>query len=102
MFFCFFLCFFEQFVFCLDVCCGTGTIGLCVAKQFGHRIKKLIGLEIIEEAVKDARYNAELNGIKNVEFLVGFPTEIVEEAFSKHVDENDRVVAVFDPRCGFS
>lgn len=43
----------------LDVCCGTGTIGLCMAKE----VKKVVGVEIVAEAVHDARNNAQLNGI---------------------------------------
>lgn len=43
----------------LDICCGTGTIGLTMAKT----VKKLVGLELCHQAVEDARRNAELNGI---------------------------------------
>jgi tRNA/tmRNA/rRNA uracil-C5-methylase (TrmA/RlmC/RlmD family) len=44
----------------LDVCCGTGTIGLCVAAS-NEQVKKVVGVELCEAAVKDARRNAELN-----------------------------------------
>lgn len=43
----------------LDVCCGTGTIGLCVASGAG----KVIGIEICEPAVEDAKKNAERNAV---------------------------------------
>ena len=49
----------------LDLYCGTGTIGLSMAKNAKH----LIGAEIIEQAVKDARINAGANGIENAEFI---------------------------------
>lgn len=49
----------------LDLYCGTGTIGLTMAKD----CKKLIGVEIIDDAVKDARQNAVNNGITNAEFI---------------------------------
>lgn len=49
----------------LDLYCGTGTIGLTMAKQAG----RLIGVEVVESAVKDAKENAERNGIQNAEFL---------------------------------
>jgi 23S rRNA (uracil1939-C5)-methyltransferase len=49
----------------LDLYCGTGTIGLSMAKDAGH----VIGVELIEQAVEDAKKNAELNGIENAEFL---------------------------------
>ncbi len=51
----------------LDLYCGTGTIGLTMAES----CKKLIGVEIIEDAVKDAYKNAEINGIDNAEFICG-------------------------------
>lgn len=48
-----------------DLYCGTGTIGLSMA----HKIKKLVGVELVSEAVECAKRNAELNGIKNAEFF---------------------------------
>ena len=51
----------------LDVCCGTGTIGLCLAS----RAKKVYGVELIEEAVKDANANARDNGVENALFCAG-------------------------------
>lgn len=51
----------------LDVCCGTGAIGISLSP----RLKKVIGIELIEQAVEDAKYNAALNGIQNCEFLSG-------------------------------
>lgn len=49
----------------LDMYCGTGTIGLTMA----HRVKELIGVEVVEPAVQDARTNAENNGIQNARFI---------------------------------
>ena len=49
----------------LDLYCGTGTIGLSMAKK----AKKIIGVEIVEQAVEDARKNAAENGIENAEFI---------------------------------
>ena len=51
----------------VDLYCGTGTIGLSMAKK----AKKLVGVEIVEGAVKCARENAERNGVKNAEFFCG-------------------------------
>lgn len=53
-----------------DVCCGTGTIGLCIAKN-SKALKEIVGLEIVEDAVLDAKANAALNGITNARFIVG-------------------------------
>ena len=49
----------------LDLYCGAGTIGLTMA----DKVEKLIGVEIVPEAVEDAKVNAALNGITNAEFL---------------------------------
>lgn len=49
----------------LDLYCGAGTIGLSMA----HKVKKVIGVEIVPEAVENARGNAKTNGIQNAEFL---------------------------------
>ncbi len=49
----------------LDIYCGIGSVGLCAAKNAGE----LIGFEIVERAVQNARENAKLNGFKNTEFF---------------------------------
>lgn len=49
----------------LDLYCGTGTIGLSMAKN----AKKVIGVEIIPQAIENAKENARLNGIENAEFF---------------------------------
>jgi len=51
----------------LDLYCGVGTITLCMAKAAG----KVIGVEIVEQAVADAKENALRNGIENAEFFCG-------------------------------
>lgn len=51
----------------LDLYCGAGTIGLSMCKG----IKKLIGVEIIPQAIENAKSNAELNDITNAEFICG-------------------------------
>ncbi len=48
----------------IDAYCGTGTIGILASKS----AKRVIGVEFNADAVKDAKVNAELNGIKNIEF----------------------------------
>jgi 23S rRNA (uracil1939-C5)-methyltransferase len=49
----------------LDLYCGAGTIGLSFAKK----AKSIIGVEIIPEAIEDAKFNAKLNGIENARFI---------------------------------
>ncbi len=51
----------------LDLYCGAGSIGLSMADRFDS----VIGVEIIPEAIEDARFNAENNGIKNARFVCG-------------------------------
>lgn len=51
----------------IDAYCGIGTISLFLARQ----AKKVYGIEIVPEAIHDAKMNAKLNGITNVEFIVG-------------------------------
>ncbi|MCD2456622.1 methyltransferase domain-containing protein, partial [Staphylococcus aureus] len=51
----------------IDAYCGIGTISLFLAKQ----AKKVYGVEIVPEAIEDAKRNAELNGNTNAEFAVG-------------------------------
>jgi len=51
----------------LDVYCGTGTIGLYLARD----ARRVVGVEAVPEAVADARYNAEINGIASAEFIQG-------------------------------
>ncbi|WP_048600840.1 23S rRNA (uracil(1939)-C(5))-methyltransferase RlmD [Rubeoparvulum massiliense] len=78
----------------VDAYCGIGTISLYMAQQ----AKKVIGVEVVPEAIEDAKKNAELNGISNVEFHVGeaetWLPQWVEDG--NHAD----VVVVDPPRKG--
>src|SRR5690606_15379313 len=56
----------------IDAYCGIGTIGLYLAKQ----AKAIYGVEIVREAVEDAKYNARLNGFNNAHFIVGKAEEV--------------------------
>ena len=49
----------------LDAYCGIGTIGLIVSKQ----VNEVVGVEIVKEAIKDAKENAKINNIKNATFI---------------------------------
>ena len=59
----------------LDLYSGTGTIGQILSKK----AKKVIGIEIVEEAVEFAKVNAEINGIKNIKFIAGDVLEELEK-----------------------
>ncbi|XP_019740763.1 tRNA (uracil-5-)-methyltransferase homolog A [Hippocampus comes] len=75
----------------LDVCCGTGTIGISLAK----RVKKVIGIELCQEAVEDAEVNAKLNGLSNVEFHCGKAEDLFPNILNALVSPN--VTAIVDP-----
>ena len=83
----------EDIVF--DLYCGIGTISLFMAKY----AKKVYGVEIVEQAIEDARKNAEINGISNVEFIVG-DTELVLDNLINHDGVVPNVVMVDPPRKG--
>ena len=73
-----------------DAYCGIGTISLCTAKF----VKKVTGVEIVKEAIVDAKKNAKLNNISNAEFLLGDAGEI----FEKLVSDGQKYSTVFvDP-----
>ena len=74
----------------LDLYCGAGTIGLSMAK----RVKKLIGVEIIPEAIQNAKENAKRNGIENAEFICGDAGKVASELIEKGIRPD---VIVLDP-----
>ena len=77
----------------LDLYCGAGTIGLSLARK----AKKIVGVEIIPEAIKDAKFNAKENNIENVEFFCSDATEFAEKQNLK-----PDVVIVDPPRKGLT
>ncbi|KAL9263309.1 putative RNA methyltransferase CT0009 [Drosera capensis] len=72
----------------LDLFCGTGTIGLTLAKRVGH----VYGYEVVAQAVSDARQNAELNGIHNATFVQGDLNKI-DDNFGKNFPKPDIVIS---------
>jgi len=80
----------------LDLYCGTGTIGLSMAK----RAKRLIGVEIVPEAVSCARENAARGGVENAEFICSDATDIRGMAIFDQVDAKECVVVMDPPRKG--
>ena len=75
----------------LDLYCGTGTIGLCLA----HAAQHVTGMELVEAAVHNARENADRNGLSNVEFRCG---DVAKLLVADAVDAD--VVVVDPPRAG--
>lgn len=63
-----------------DMYCGIGTISLFLAKKAG----KVYGVEIVPQAIEDAKNNAKINNIDNAEFFVGKAEEVVPAFYKKH------------------
>ena len=74
----------------LDLYCGIGTISLLLA----GRSRQVIGVEYVEDAVVDARNNAEMNGISNVDFYAGDAGTVLENLAGEGINFD---VAVLDP-----
>ena len=75
-----------------DCYCGIGTISLFLAQK----AKKVYGLEIVPEAIENAKKNAEKNGLHNTEFYVG----AAEEVLPKWVEEQKRELSAKGADCG--
>lgn len=80
----------------IDLYCGAGTIGLSMA----HKAKKVIGVEIIPEAIEDAKKNAKRNGIRNCEFYCMDAGKAVKMLRDKHIQPD--VILLDPPRKGCS
>jgi 23S rRNA (uracil1939-C5)-methyltransferase len=78
----------------IDAYCGIGTISLFLAQK----AKKVFGVEVVPEAIEDAKRNAELNGITNAEFAAG-EAEVVIPNWYKEGNSAD-VLVVDPPRKG--
>lgn len=78
-----------------DLYCGIGTISLFLAQK----AKKVCGVEIVPQAIQDARENARLNGMENVEFFVGKAEEVLPEQYERNHMRAD-VIVVDPPRKG--
>ena len=74
----------------LDLYCGTGTIGIYLSKY----CKEVLGIEIVENAIKDANINKELNNIDNISFVCGDVSNLVNSSYKQDV------LVVDPPRSG--
>ncbi|HRS22081.1 MAG TPA: 23S rRNA (uracil(1939)-C(5))-methyltransferase RlmD [Clostridia bacterium] len=77
-----------------DAYCGIGTISLFLSRK----AKKVYGIEIVPQAINNAKENARLNGVKNVEFLVGESEIVIPELYRKGIKAD--VIVVDPPRKG--
>ncbi len=78
-----------------DMYCGIGTISLYLAKK----AKKVYGVEIVEDAILDARRNAKINDIDNSEFFVGAAEDVLPQKYKEESIYAD-VIVVDPPRKG--
>lgn len=84
----------KEDVLC-DLYCGIGTIGIFASRE----VRKVYGIEIVEEAVEMAKENAQINNVENIEFIAGD----VEKAFKELVEERNikpTAIIVDPPRRG--
>ena len=85
-----------------DLYCGIGTISLFLAQ----RAKQVYGVEIVPQAIDDARNNARINGIENAEFYVGKAEDVLPEYYNRYGQEHPGekacadVIVVDPPRKG--
>ena len=75
----------------LDLYCGTGTIGIYLSDS----CKKVLGIEINKQAIKDANKNKELNGINNIEFIASDVSKVINK-----IDIKPNIIVVDPPRAG--
>jgi 23S rRNA (uracil1939-C5)-methyltransferase len=76
-----------------DLYCGIGTISLFLAQH----AKQVYGVEIVEQAVLDARENKKINGIQNAEFFTGAAEEVMPQKYKESNGSMKAQVIVVDP-----
>ena len=83
----------SEDTYLLDVCCGTGTIGIYMANKFKH----IFGVDRTVSAIRDARENATLNDVNNATYLAGNAEDVVPKIIEKNGLEDKKIVAVVNP-----
>ena len=79
-----------------DLYSGIGTISLFLAKK----ARQVYGVEIVPQAIQNARENARINGLQNVAFFEGAAEEVLPRWASEHTEERVDVIVVDPPRKG--
>ena len=77
----------------IDVCCGTGVIGLAMA----NKVHSVIGIDIEESSINDAKKNAIKNNINNSEFITGKAEDLLSSILQKYENSNYNIIAIVDP-----
>lgn len=85
----------------LDLCCGTGTIGQCLASS-AKKVKKLtikvLGIELCGDAVEDAKINAELNNLSNCVYIKDRVENVIDKLINRrneYIDDNGILSELF-------
>jgi tRNA (uracil-5-)-methyltransferase len=90
----------DNYTTLFDICCGTGAIGLCLSAN----AKKVIGVDIIEQAILNARQNVEMNQDKlqadKIEFHAGRAEEVMPPIVTRESGQGKIVGIVDPPRSG--
>jgi 23S rRNA (uracil1939-C5)-methyltransferase len=79
-----------------DLYCGTGTLGICIAKK----AQEVVGIELSADSAYDARNNAALNGLNNVTIYTGSVEEKLKEILEEKLHPSPDIVVVDPPRAG--
>tara|TARA_B110000196_G_C20694792_1_gene452471 strand:- start:35 stop:607 length:573 start_codon:yes stop_codon:yes gene_type:complete len=75
-----------------DLYCGTGTIGIYISSY----VKKVYGIEIVKNAIEDAKFNAKRNNVKNIFFY----TSDIKDYFNNNKIEKPNTIIIDPPRPG--
>lgn len=76
----------------LDLCCGTGTIGIYLARAF----ERVIGVECVKETIEDAKHNASLNNTTNIDFHAAKLEDCLSRILQE-IPESKEIVVILDP-----
>ena len=77
-----------------DLYCGTGTIGIYISSY----VKKVYGIEIVKDAIEDAKFNAEVNGLENTSFYASDIKDFFNE--KNNITDKPNTVIIDPPRPG--
>ena len=80
-----------------DVCCGVGSIGIFLAASLGHSIQRIVGIDIVPEAIANAEANARLNGLSNCSYIAGRAESVMESVTATSTDPNTEYICIVDP-----
>ncbi|CDU17935.1 uncharacterized protein PY17X_0916100 [Plasmodium yoelii] len=85
----------KNYIF--DLCCGTGTISICIANALKHEDMHIVGIDICEESIISANQNAQINKIKNYKFIKGRVEELFAGEIKNISQQNCNIIVIVDP-----